>query len=465
MAGVRQMVGHAASRRSIFAALQRNAADEDSMHESLLWKNETSSSSAFGERPGSAARARAVLTPLASALGSLNDNVLGPLARSVWGAFGLPFDWLPAALRGPTPLLVTMDPGQDLDDEMFLVMLRALTARGLVQCRGVVATLAPSLLRARLARGTLDELGLPEVPVAAGTDGGATGDVDSMLGVGYMGGAAASSESGLQLMVRLLRAARRRELTLVITSSLKDAAELIVAEEALFVAKVGKVVVQGGCEDFVAGVSVSGPRAYLKPDTAHNNMFDLEAATVVYAACQRLGVPLVVTSRFSAYSCPVPRSIYDEMAATGSNIGQHLQQVQATSIEGLWKRACEPEGTALRAGLPLRCDRGWFCDTFCDGEGKSRTGDVAIWDLVCTFNMYDPLALLAAVPALEYMFDFSTLIVDGTLHRVAGVSKEKTGIRAGADLAPYMCAAFMEGIDASRRDEARPPSVKHRITM
>ena len=106
-------------------------------------------------------------------------------------------------------------------------------------------------------------------------------------------------------MVRLLRAARRRELTLVITSSLKDAAELIVAEEALFVAKVGKVVVQGGCEDFVAGVSVSGPRAYLKPDTAHNNMFDLEAATVVYAACQRLGVPLVVTSRFSAYSCPV----------------------------------------------------------------------------------------------------------------------------------------------------------------
>ena len=33
------------------------------------------------------------------------------------------------------------------------VMLRALTARGLVECRGVVTDLAPALMRAQLARG------------------------------------------------------------------------------------------------------------------------------------------------------------------------------------------------------------------------------------------------------------------------------------------------------------------------
>lgn len=45
-----------------------------------------------------------------------------------------------------------------------------------------MTTLAPAGIRARLARGTLDELGMDSVPVAKGTDGGQRGDVDSMLG-------------------------------------------------------------------------------------------------------------------------------------------------------------------------------------------------------------------------------------------------------------------------------------------
>ena len=70
------------------------------------------------------------------------------------------------------PLVLVCDPGQDLDDEMMLIMARHLDARGLVDLRGVVANLAPSFARARLARGTLDLLGLHRVPVGIGTDGG-----------------------------------------------------------------------------------------------------------------------------------------------------------------------------------------------------------------------------------------------------------------------------------------------------
>lgn len=62
------------------------------------------------------------------------------------------------------PLVIITDPGQDLDDEMALVLMRALQARGLVECIGVIANLGPSRARARLARGTLDQLGLGEVP-------------------------------------------------------------------------------------------------------------------------------------------------------------------------------------------------------------------------------------------------------------------------------------------------------------
>ena len=55
-----------------------------------------------------------------------------------------------------------------------MVLIRSLQENGLIQCKGAVATLAPSRARARLVRGTLNELGLGEVPVATGTDGGFT---------------------------------------------------------------------------------------------------------------------------------------------------------------------------------------------------------------------------------------------------------------------------------------------------
>ena len=55
-----------------------------------------------------------------------------------------------------------------------MVLIRSLQESSLVQFKGAVATLAPARARARLVRGTLNELGLRQVPVAIGTDGGFT---------------------------------------------------------------------------------------------------------------------------------------------------------------------------------------------------------------------------------------------------------------------------------------------------
>jgi hypothetical protein len=100
--------------------------------------------------------------------------------------------WAPPEVITATPgsppqatVLVTMDPGQDLDDEMLIVLLSALQQRGNVRCVGVVATLAPATMRAQLARGTLDELGMRDVPVGAGSDGGASGNTD-FKGLAYL---------------------------------------------------------------------------------------------------------------------------------------------------------------------------------------------------------------------------------------------------------------------------------------
>lgn len=81
-----------------------------------------------------------------------------------------------------------------------------------------------------------------------------------------------------------------------------------------------------------------------------------------------------------------PHTLADDMACTGHHIGKRLRDTQRGSIEGLWKRACAPEGPD-RLGLPARCDKQWFCATFCDGRGKERGGKDSIWDLVVSFMM------------------------------------------------------------------------------
>ena len=81
-------------------------------------------------------------------------------------------------------------------------------------------------------------------------------------------------------------------------------------------------------------------------------------------------------------TCKVPRKFYDDLADTGHPVGIKLRDSQKGSIESLWKRANMPAGHADRGTLPARCDKEWFCNTFCKGQGKDRTGDDSIWDLI-----------------------------------------------------------------------------------
>ena len=181
----------------------------------------------------------------------------------------------------PMKVLVIMDPGQDLDDEMFLVMLRALADRKLVECLGVVTTLAPSEMRAELARGTLRELGM-QVPVGAGSDGGSKGDTAMMEGLEYMVEGRITEHSGMGLMRSVLEDALPNSITMVIVSSLKDMAELLQSEEALCVKKLKEVVIMGGVQPCVPG-------GLLEPDSAHNNMFDVDSSKFVHEQCQQVG--------------------------------------------------------------------------------------------------------------------------------------------------------------------------------
>lgn len=237
---------------------------------------------------------------------------------------------MPAA----TPLIMISDPGQDLDDEMALIMCRQLIHLGLIELRGVVTTLTPAFARARLARGTLDHLGLHHVPVAIGSDGGDTSGQHTAAAfeesaASYMPTPGAESsrsmESGRRLLRRLYIDAAPRSLTLLVIASMKDAALFARDFPALFAEKTREVVIMGGCKpmqpaDDAAGSLLASDTApvFLEPDTANNNTFDMVSAKFFYRRCQEAGISLVVVSRFAAYAAKMPRSSYDELALTGA---------------------------------------------------------------------------------------------------------------------------------------------------
>jgi len=250
---------------------------------------------------------------------------------------------------------------------------------------------------------------------------------------------------GRRLLNKLYTEAEDRSLTLVIIAALKDPALFLRDGEDLFVKKTKQVVIMGGVEPW----EETGDEIELKPDKAHNNMFDINASRFFYKRCQELGVPLVVVSRWTAYAAKVPRSCYDDLAALGSPIGCRLRNAQRSSIEDLWSRACAPSKSPGRRGLPDRCDRSWFLKTFCNGaDDRSRSGEDTIWDLVTSFMQYDTIALLASFTKFRDDFFEPTVVrgKHGVRHLVIGQSEQQHGIKNQLAIAEYMRTGFSEGL-------------------
>lgn len=335
-------------------------------------------------------------------------------------------------------------PGLDLDDEMTFLMARYLVDSGFLELKLVVANLHPSFARARFLRGTLDVLGLHDVPVGHGTDGGTVVHKDTFSQYPYVPGESTERAFSILparfLLRKTFESARNKSLVVLCNSSLKDIALFLRDNEALFVKKVRGVTIMGGVDLTAEG------SATLLPDKAHNNLFSKSAADFLYRRCQELHIPLTVVTRNAAYAAMVERSIYDELAATGSLIGWRLRNAQRDSIEGLWRRACATG--ADRKGLPSRCDRAWFVNTFLGQEATHRGAEDPIWDLVKGFSLYDVIALLAAVEPLGNKL-FAPRTVRGV--RVIGASGEEHGLRDAGLLRTFMRRGLLTGLLCNHR--------------
>ena len=308
----------------------------------------------------------------------------------------------------------------------------------------------------------LDDLGLENAKVGVGVDYGfevhdATGAVDAKATEGrkkdhhvfletpLLRPLAVVELDGLALLKKELERVPDHSAVWLINSGMADPAAILRDAPDLVKQKTAKVVIMGGVGSHVdtRGFVVADQRAY-------NNTTHQPSADFVYARVQELGLPLVVVSKEAAYAAAVPRTLYDGMAATGHPIGIYLQNQQRQSLANLW------EGIH-KGHLPPALTPEWFFRTFTDVDLSRPAGQAAladakahpedferVWKQVTKFNLYDPLALLAATPGAAELV-FRRDVPAGARGNVQVIGKKSQG-----------CCAYERSAGRSRNREPEP---------
>ena len=130
----------------------------------------------------------------------------------------------------------------------------------------------------------------------------------------------------------------------------------------------------------------------------------------------------------AAYAVTAPRSFYDGVAATGHPVGVYLKEQQKQSLKHLWE-------SIQQGHMPPALTTEWFFDTFTDVEPETPAGKEvitratvhadefnSIWNQVTQFNLYDPLALLAATPGVAELL-FQSEVPAGSQSNVQIIGK------------------------------------------
>lgn len=362
----------------------------------------------------------------------------------------------------PTNLVIYTDPGKDIDDEAALVLLSALTRKHhLTFPLAVVANLAPSDMRARLARGTLGQLKMPMIPVVRGSDC----DIREYhvwaheFDVNYLAKdqtifAAEDPEDAAAYAAQFVALAMEmvpdKSVTVLLLSGFTDAFELFMHHEYTVRRKVREVVMMSGVEPLD---DIKEPEMRLMPANAFNVNVDQDAARGLVNLARFWGILTVTVTRHATHVASVPRVFFDEMGVT-SDVAKRLYTGARYGLQSLWEAVHYPMGDPRRAGL-LECHTPeWFREQYLDPSAPSElTQHDLVWDLVTRLHMHDPLTLMAAVPKLrEKLFAPYRLTVnmlgEPVDHLFIGLSPEEHGLIDPANVSGFITAGIKEGLNA-----------------
>ena len=344
-------------------------------------------------------------------------------------------------------IVLITDPGKDLDDEMTLVLMKFLYDSGYIDPIMVITTLEPSMKRAQIAKGTLDLLGL-DIPVIAGPCSSEKKNVarsNYQFDVPYM-----STESEVEDFEEALDIwddSPDQSITLVIIAGFTPAHKILFGDPYKIpdrLRKLKKVVIMGGIQisDTESPlITCNG----LVPDTAANNEFDTFSSVQMYYYMQNSGIPMTILTRNAVYACKIPKQFCVTLASKQNPISLRFNKCLSDMMNSMWRASNLPPNHEDREGLPNRCDRDWFLNTFSDGVDNDLSAEDDIYDYVYTFNLYDPMALIASVDELCDKFYIPRIIeIKNIPHKIIGVSPKETNIRDVSELREYLVDSIYE---------------------
>lgn len=317
------------------------------------------------------------------------------------------------------------DFGKDLDDENALLYAIGAHKKSELNLAAVVANLSPALLRARIARGMLEYLGI-DIPVGVGTSCNVEDETQEYeANIPYLS-KNTTFDDGQKLIKDVLESADDSSIVLVLNSGLTDAAELMRNSPLLCKRKLSRVAIMGGivCKNSQIELNEKG---HMIPDDAANNRFDPKSTEFVYEWLQTENIPTSILTRNAAYACKFDIGFYESLVQADGTIGKGIRDRQRPATEHLWKAANAPAGSETRGTLPDRCTREWFVRSYLDGIDPGNVEEV--WDPTLKIGTFQYDSLNVASVVYPELFTPKIVRVDETDHQVIGISPASPGIR------------------------------------
>ena len=325
---------------------------------------------------------------------------------------------------GMVHAIVCADFGRRASDEYMLSVASSLQQMGTLKLVALVAVTPPQVLRADLARGALDSLLLPNVPVAYSRNSTmANAESNAKCFKSDYGKSSPHvNKTGVELITRAMMASPDKSLVIMCTACLGDVAQVIETQGELFVSKVKEVVLMGFAAKAVRR------RSSIEPEESGLDADD-ELRRKVFKSCQERGIAILILGKEIALGFPFPSTFADDLATSNHMVSMQVRHREEMHYNGIWKLIKLPQQES-------RGYRGSMKDidikTFQKYELGSKMPPASqhnIWPLIKSINLELVLGLLCCIPMYrDDYFKWESHSRGGVDHKISRYTSAASGI-------------------------------------
>jgi hypothetical protein len=244
-----------------------------------------------------------------------------------------------------------------------------------------IATLHPSEMRARLAKGLLKTLRRGETPVYIGKNPGKNkikvADYEFRFDI-------SKPDEVIKHKFPLMQILNdSRPTVIVVNAAMTDLAYFFKKNYSPRKHKIEAIIMQGG---YIKGGKV------ISPNFAANNAYDMKSAKYCFSFIQRHSIPFYIITKEFAYEFPISEAF---SSLPSHPVSKYLESVYLEGLEETYKLSLFPPKDPRREGFPDDRDIDWFFKHIVKTD-TPKTLPLSIGSLITKINVYDVFSTLFA---------------------------------------------------------------------